>query len=182
MTVLGEAPGGAPIGVRFKDREVGDALRRLNDMVQAMEQTPGVPSGIAQDGVYALARAYGEALSAAVRQLGTSIASSARLTVVHELRPDSSDDRTVRIVARLGGSRTERGGRAELTALEDTVPMRKLPVYGHDSVSVAEIVRNAVQAAAPELSSVTVIFGAVPNGVTASPETLLAGPAAAPNS
>lgn len=175
MTVLGEAPGGAPIGVRSNDREVGEALRRLNDMVEAMEKTPGMPSGIAQDGVYALARAYGEALSAVVGELARRMESSDRLTVVHELRPDSSDGRTLRIIARLGGSATKRGGRAELAALEDTVPMVKLWRRGRDSVGVVDIVRTAVLSAVPELSSVTVIFGAVPNSAIGPPGTLMAG-------
>ena len=174
MTVLGEAPGGTLIGVRPKDRAVGEALRRLTDMVEAMEETPGLPSGIAQDGVYALARAYGEALSAFVRQSGRNIAPSARLTVVHELRPDSSDGRTARIIARVGGSSTDHGGHAELPALEGTVPLLKLRGRGRDPVNVVEIVRDAVLAAAPELSSVTAIFGAAPSCVVEPPEAPMA--------
>lgn len=174
MTVLGKAPGGAPIGVRSKNCDVGAALRRLNDMVEAMAETPGPPCGIAQDGVYALARVYGEALSVVVRRLG----GTTEATVVHELRPDSCGGRALRIIARLGHPSKDRGGRAELATLEATMPMLQLRRCGSESPSVAEIVRDAVLAAVPELSSVTVVFGAESSSAMEPPETPTVRPTA----
>lgn len=173
MAVFGEAPGGALIGVRPKDSEAGEALRCLTDMVEATEETPGLPSSIAQDCVYALARAYGEALAGVVRQWSRSIESSDGFAIVHELRPDSSGGRVLRIIARLGGSPNDLGGRAELATIEDTMPMMQLPRLGQESISVVGIVRKAVLAAAPELSSVTVVFGAAPNRSIEPSEALM---------
>jgi hypothetical protein len=154
---------------RLCDSEIGEALSRLNALLEQLEQTPGPAGEIAADAVTALAQLYGEALARAIGYvLGTPAVQEAflndellgHLLVLHDLHPESLDRRISRIVGRLSVPLDSHGARVELAGVEDGVATVRLAAHGCGSAGIADAVREAVLAAAPELSDVSVISAA----------------------
>ncbi|MCV7261368.1 hypothetical protein [Mycobacterium shimoidei] len=131
-------------------------MRRLNDVIEALGVSAGPPRGVAIDALETLAWCYGEALARLIARLAANPTLLPPLTIVHELGAESDHGRVLRVTAELAGPSGDRGGQARLTTLERTMPLRRLPPYRPEAISVADIVRKAVLAAAPELSTVTV--------------------------
>lgn len=154
---------------RLADSEVGDALSRLNDLLEEVEQTPGPAGEIAAETVSALAQIYGEALARAIGHVvGIPAAREAflndellgHLLALHDLHPEPVDGRVSRVLAKLSGPLDDHGARVELSAIENGVATVQLSAHGCGSAGIADVVREAVLAAAPELSEVTVVSGA----------------------
>jgi hypothetical protein len=150
------------------DKEIGEALSRLNDLLEEVEQTPGPAGDIAADAVSALAQVYGEALARAIGHVaGTPAVREAflndellaHLLVLHDLHPEPVDARVSRVIAKLSGPLDDHGARVELGGVEGDVATIRLSAHGCGSAGIADLLREAVLAAAPELSDVSVVSG-----------------------
>lgn len=168
---------------RLRDNEIGDALTRLNDLLEEVEQTPGPAGEIALEAVSALARVYGEALARAVdhaadnpvvREAFLNDELLGHLLVLHDIHPETVDGRVSRVIAKLSGPVGEKGAQVELAAIEDGVATVRLSAHGCGSAGIADVVRESVLAAAPELSEVTVVSGAARDSAFIPLEKLMA--------
>lgn len=130
-------------------------------MIEAVQVSVGPPCRIAFDALEALAWSYGEALARVIRRLAGNPTLLRPLTIVHELGAESDDGRVLRVTAELAEPFSDCGGHARLAAVESTIPLRRLAPYGPESVNIADVVRKAMLAASPELSTLTVDFNAV---------------------
>lgn len=152
---------------RLPDEQVGETLGRLDELLAQVEQTPGPAGEIAVEAVSALAHVYGEALA---RALGiVSDASAIReafvrdellghLLVLHDLHPDSLTTRVGRVIRALGDQMQNSGADLTLAGIEDGVATIHVSARGCGSSTngIADAVREAVWAMAPELSDVRV--------------------------
>jgi AcrR family transcriptional regulator len=170
---------------RLSDKDIGDALTRLNDLLEEVEQIPGPAGEIAVEAVSALARVYGEALARAIGHVaGNRAAREAflndellgHLLVLHELQPESVDRRVSRAITKLSGPLDDQGARVELAAIEDGVATLRLVAHGCGSAGIADVVREAVLAAAPELSEVRVVSGGAHDSAFVPLEKLMSRP------
>lgn len=179
-----EAAGESP-PKRLRDNEIGEALARLNDLLEEVEQTPGPAGALALDAVSALARIYGEALARAIGHVaGTPAVREAflndellgHLLVLHDLHPEPVDRRVSRVIAKLSRPLDDHGGRVELAEIHDGVATVRLSTHGCGSAGIAEFVREAVLAAAPELSDVAVVSGGAHNSTFVPLDKLMPRP------
>ncbi|MBO8187163.1 NifU family protein [Streptomyces spirodelae] len=148
---------------RPADAEVEARLVRLDSLLERVEQVAGPTADAAREAVRGLTELYGEAL-ARVRDLaGPDV--TARLTgdqlldhllVLHGLHPEPVERRVAAAVDRIAEVLRRRGATVELVGIEGSVASVRLTTKGcgGSSSGVEEAVREAVLAAAPELSDV----------------------------
>ncbi|MGP3975730.1 NifU family protein [Streptomyces sp. 8N114] len=153
---MGEAP-------RLADADVEQRLARLDELLERVEGVAGPTADAALEAVRGLTEIYGEAL-ARIRDLaGPELA--ARLTedqlvghllVLHELHPDPVERRVATAVDRMAEVLRERGAALELVGIDGPVASVRLTTKGcgGSASGIEEAVREAVLAAAPELSGV----------------------------
>ncbi|WP_030379048.1 MULTISPECIES: NifU family protein [unclassified Streptomyces] len=148
---------------RLDDTAVEERLARIDDHLGRVEVAPGPTARAAMEAVGALTEVYGEALARVLDLADEALA--ARLTddallghlmVLHEMHPDPVERRAERAVDGLRTVVHERGGEIELTGIDDGVARVRLDVKGCGSTTAGleDAVREALFAAAPELSGV----------------------------
>ncbi|MBO8190995.1 NifU family protein [Streptomyces oryzae] len=153
---MGDAP-------RLTDADVEQRLARLDELLARVEGLAGPSADAALEAVRGLTELYGEAL-ARVRDLaGPEL--TARLTddqlvghllVLHELHPEPAERRVAAAVDRIAKVLRERGAAVELVGVDGSVASVRLTTTGCgcSASGIEEAVREAVLAAAPELSDV----------------------------
>lgn len=158
----GGGQGGGP-GGRLDDRAVAERMARLDEVLGRLERMPGATAATALDAVALLTEVYGEALArvAALAAPGSALATAfgrdrllGHLLVLHDAHPEPVERRVLRA---LDGVRPHLGGAgAELAGIDGDVARVRITGGGCGSASgrVAALVRDAVLAAAPELSEV----------------------------
>nr|WP_229865664.1 NifU family protein [Streptomyces spinoverrucosus] len=142
-------------------------LARIDEVLEKVGITPGPTAQAALDAVRALTEVYGEALARVLDLADPAL--RARLTgdelldhllVLHDIHPEPPELRASRAVERLRPALQERGGDVELAGVEGPVARVRLRTpgcgsgCGSASAGFEEAVREAVLAAAPELTAV----------------------------
>lgn len=184
----GEQPG--PPRRRLDDGGVTAGLARIDELLGRLEQIPGTTAETALDAVAMLADVYGEALA---RVMGYASGNTAitgaiagdelisHLLVLHGLHPDPVEQRVSRALAQIRPYL--HGGDAALESISGGVARVRVPGSCGCSSSpqaVRDAVRDAVLAAAPELSGVEPLTGSAGRAAAFVPaESLLRRPAAA---
>ncbi|MFI2644168.1 NifU family protein [Streptomyces sp. NPDC018610] len=163
-------PGHTSPGGRLGDPEIEARLARIDDVLAGLESAPGPTVRSALEAVGLLTEVYGEALARVLAQAGPSLARQltddellGHLMVLHGIHPESPEQRAARAVERLRPAVRERGGDVEWAGLDGQVARVRLSTgggcgggcgSGSGAVDVTEAVREAVLAAAPELTAV----------------------------
>ncbi|MGH8889509.1 MAG: NifU family protein [Acidothermaceae bacterium] len=152
---------------RLGDEEVHERLGRLDALLGQLEEIPGPTAQSALDAVQLLAEVYGEALArvlAAVRDTPAAARSMCddellgHLFVMHDLHPDSVEQRVANAVESLQSYVGSHGGSIEFVGIEDGVA--KVALAGScgscssSATTLDLVVKEAVLAAAVELSDV----------------------------
>jgi Fe-S cluster biogenesis protein NfuA len=146
-------------------------LARVDALLQQLEQAPGPTAQTAVQAVRELTAVYGEALARVLDRASPQLLGEltedellGHLLVLHELHPDPADRRAEQAVERLRPALREHGGDAELVGVRDGVASVRVRAKGCCSSTDAmeEAVREAVLAAAPELSEVRPVAEAAP--------------------
>lgn len=152
---------------RLADGEVTARLARIDELLEKVEVAPGPTAQASVDVVRALTEVYGEALARVMDHADAGL--SARLAddellghllVLHDIHPEPPERRAARAVERLRPALQERGGDVQLVGVEGPVARIRLRTPGCGSgcapvsADVEEAVREAVLAAAPELTAV----------------------------
>jgi Fe-S cluster biogenesis protein NfuA len=152
---------------RLTDRDVESRLAALDDLLGRLEQTPGATAATGLDAVRALTEVYGEALARLMTCLaGVPSASDAaaaddlvgHLLVLHGIHPQPVTERVGRALDGIRPYVRSHGGEVELAGITDGVARVRLAGTCDGCPSSAGtlelVVREAVLAAAPELSGV----------------------------
>jgi Fe-S cluster biogenesis protein NfuA len=157
------AESAGPVLPRLDEVTVRERLAWLDELLAQVEAIPGPAGELALDAVSALAEVYGEALARAVEHASGTPAVLAALTadellghllVLHRIHPDPLEQRVRRALDALRPALRERGGDVELAGIDQDVARVRLSISGCSSAGVEDAVREAVLAAAPELSEV----------------------------
>ncbi|MEV6834055.1 NifU family protein [Streptomyces sp. NPDC051133] len=152
---------------RLADAAVEARLARLDEVLAGLESAPGP----ALEAVRLLTEVYGEALARvldrAEEALGEQLVADelvGHLLVLHDLHPEPPERRAARAVEKLRPAVRERGGDLEWAGVDGQVARVRLSSgggcgsgCGGGSADVAEAVRAAVLAVAPELTSVETV-------------------------
>jgi Fe-S cluster biogenesis protein NfuA len=144
---------------RLDDAAVQERVARLDELLERVEQVPGVAGELALEAVAALAEVYGEALARALGLAADPRAFVAdellgHLLALHGIHPDPVERRAKQALSALEPAVRERGGEVELAGIDDGVAHVRLSVGGCGSAGVEDAVRSAVLAVAPELADV----------------------------
>jgi Fe-S cluster biogenesis protein NfuA len=152
---------------RLADPAVEARLARLDELLERLEAAPGPMAATAVEAVRTLTEVYGEALARLLDLAGAEPAARlaedellGHLLVLHGLHPEPADRRAERAVDRLRPAVQDRGGDVELVGVEGKVATVRVREGGGcgsgcgGGPSVADAVREAVLAAAPELTAV----------------------------
>lgn len=176
---------------RLDGPAVARRLARIDELLERVEQVPGPTSEAAIEAVRALTEVYGEAL-ARVRDLDDARLDAhlaedellGHLLVLHDLHPEPVGARVARALDVLRPAVRKRGGEVEPAGVDGSVAHVRIAVRGcGGAADVEEAVREAVLAAAPELSEVRCTPAGQPDEQREAAfvplETLLRRPAAA---
>ncbi|MEV5876388.1 NifU family protein [Streptomyces sp. NPDC052101] len=150
--------------VRLPDPAVEARLARLDEVLAGLEVMPGP----ALEALRLLTEVYGEALARvldgadeALRERLAEDELTGHLLVLHGIHPQAPERRAARAVEKLRPAVRERGGDLEWAGVEGQVARVRLSSgggcgsgCGAGSADVAEAVRAAVLAVAPELTAV----------------------------
>lgn len=189
---MNDAPGGAAgRGGRPRPDEgaVAGLLARLDETLERLEGTPGATAETALDAVTMLTEVYGEALSRMMAHISGDAAASlveddlvGHLLVLHDLHPEPLERRVARTLERLRPDLKRRGLDAELVGVDGrTARVGMTGGKGGCAAGAAEeAVREAVLAAAPELTAVEVTPPKAPPAFVPL-DALMRPPAAAPD-
>src|SRR5690242_12739950 len=162
----------ADAAVRLPDPAVEARLARLDEVLAGLESAPGP----ALEAVRLLTEVYGEALARVLddadERLRERLAEDellGHLLVLHDIHPEPPERRAARAVERLRPAVRERGGDLEWAGVEECVGRVRLTAgggcgsgCGGGSADVSAVVREAVLAAAPELTAVEPVRAAAP--------------------
>ncbi|MGK9465160.1 NifU family protein (plasmid) [Streptomyces sp. G6] len=161
---MAESAGALP---RLGDGEVGARIAHIDELLEKVESAPGPTARAAVDAVRALTEVYGEALARVLDHPDTALAERlaedellGHLLVLHDIHPEPPARRAARAVERLRPAVQERGGDVELIDVDERTARIRLETpgcgsgCGSSSTDVEEAVREAVLAAAPELTAV----------------------------
>jgi Fe-S cluster biogenesis protein NfuA len=151
---------------RLDDRAIAQRLATLDEQLARLESTSGPVGELALTAVSGLAEIYGQALARALdlvdprlveRMLGDELIG--HLLVLHGLHPAPLHYRTTRAVEGLRTGLSARGAEIELVGVEHGVAILRLSGKGcgMSAAGIEQAVRDAVQAAVPELSAVTFV-------------------------
>ena len=154
------------------DQEVRRRIERLDGLLEQLERTPGATAASALEAVELLAGIYGEALSRVMARVSSVPDLTEQLTadellwhllVLHELHPGSARERVDRALDDVRPYLASHGGDVELVSVEDGVAMVRLSgtcqSCGSSSATLELAVRDAVLAAAPEVTRVEALTG-----------------------
>lgn len=153
---------------RLDDTAVGERLRRVDELLERVENVPGPTSEAAMGAVQALTELYGEALARvtdlATPELRERLARDellGHLLVLHDVHPEPVGRRLENALDRLRPALRERGAEVELVALADGTATVRLTSKGCGSSAGAleEAVREALLSVAPELTEVRLETG-----------------------
>ncbi|MFF3918066.1 NifU family protein [Streptomyces sp. NPDC001852] len=153
--------------VRLSDPAVEARLARLDEVLAGLESAPGP----ALEAVRLLTEVYGEALARVLddadERLRERLAEDellGHLLVLHDIHPEPPERRAARAVERLRPAVRERGGDLEWAGVDGGVARVRLTSgggcasgCGGGSSEITEVVRAAVLAVAPELTSVEMV-------------------------
>ncbi|MFH9085762.1 NifU family protein [Streptomyces sp. NPDC017673] len=152
---------------RLTEPVVEARLARLDELLAGMESAPGPAAATAVEAVRVLTEIYGEALARVLDLAGEQPAARfaedellGHLLVLHGLHPEPPARRAERAVERLRPAVRERGGDVELVGVEGQVARVRVTEAGGcgsgcgGGPTVADAVREAVLAVAPELTAV----------------------------
>jgi Fe-S cluster biogenesis protein NfuA len=153
---------------RLADPAVEARLARLDELLEGLESAPDPMTRSAIEAVRLMTEVYGEALARVMDhadgQLAERLADDellGHLLVLHALHPEPVELRAARAVERLRPAVRERGGDVEWAGVEGDVGRVRLTAgggcgsgCGGGSADVTAVVREAVLAVAPELTSV----------------------------
>ena len=153
---------------RLADPAVEARLARLDELLEGLESTPGPTPRSAVEAVRLLTEVYGEALARVMDhadgQLAERLADDElldHLLVLHAIHPEPVERRAARAVERLRPAVRERGGDVEWAGVDGQVGRVRLTAgggcgsgCGGGTTDVSAVVREAVLAAAPELTAV----------------------------
>ncbi|MGW5198325.1 NifU family protein [Streptomyces spiralis] len=156
----------SPAG-RLRDPDVEVRLARIDELLAGLDCAPGPTVRLAVEAVRLLTEVYGEALArvldaddALARQLAEDELLG-HLLVLHGIHPEPAERRAARAVERLRPVVRERGGDVEWAGVDGSVARVRLRTgggcgsgCGGGSGDVGGAVREAVLAAAPELTAV----------------------------
>ncbi|MGI5347894.1 NifU family protein [Streptomyces sp. CA-250714] len=148
---------------RLADADVEERLLRLDELLERVEKMTGPTADAALEAVRGLTELYGEAL-ARIRDLaGPELTGRladdqlvGHLLVLHELHPEPVGRRVATAVDRIAEVLRERGATVELVGVDGGVATVRLTTKGcgGSASGIEEAVREAVLAAAPELTEV----------------------------
>ena len=154
------------------EREIGATLERLDALLEQLERTPGATAETALEAVGLLTGVYGEALSRMVDRAGPVAGSLAEdellghLFALHGIHPASLEDRVERALERVRPYAHSHGGNIELVGIEHGVARVRLAGAcdgcTSSQITMENAVRDAVLAAAPELSGVEALPATAP--------------------
>ncbi|MEY9989066.1 Fe-S cluster biogenesis protein NfuA [Streptomyces sp. V4I8] len=161
---------------RLADLDVETRLARLDHLLEAIESAPGPTTRSATEAVGLLTEVYGEALARVMDHADGRLAELladdellGHLLVLHDIHPEPAELRAARAVERLRPAVRERGGDAEWAGVEGQVARVRLTSgggcgsgCGGGASEVTDAVREAVLAAAPELTAVEPLAAAAP--------------------
>ncbi|MFF7356059.1 MULTISPECIES: NifU family protein [Streptomyces] len=153
--------------VRLADRAVEARLARLDEVLAGLEATPGP----ALEAVRLLTEVYGEALARVLDHADEPLRErladdelAGHLLVLHGIHPEPPERRAARAVEKLRPAVRERGGDLAWAGVDGQVARVRLSAgggcgsgCGGGSSDVAEAVRAAVLAVAPELTGVETV-------------------------
>lgn len=150
---------------RLDDPAVRERLERLDQLLARVEATPGPAGETAMEAVSALAEVYGEALARVIDHASGALVAAltedelvGHLLVLHDLHPDPVERRVTRALDEVRTALAQHGGGdVELAGIDGDVANVRLKVTGCGSstAGIADAVRAAVLAVAPELAEVT---------------------------
>jgi Fe-S cluster biogenesis protein NfuA len=151
------------VSARLDDRAIAERLATLDEQLAQLESTPGAIGELALTAVSGLAEIYGQALARALdlvdpalveRMLGDELIG--HLLVLHGLHPTPLQYRTSRVIEGLRTALSARGAEIELVGIDHRVAILRLSGKGcgMSAAGIEKAVRDAVQAAVPELSAV----------------------------
>lgn len=150
---------------RLCDDTVRQRLRRIDELLDRVEGTPGPTADAALESVQCLLEVYGEALARVVDVVPAATLDGllddelvAHLLVLHDVHPEALDQRVRRVLDELRPQLESRGGGLELVAIDGGIARVRLSGggCGHSSGSgeLEQVVADAILALAPELGSV----------------------------
>jgi Fe-S cluster biogenesis protein NfuA len=149
---------------RLADPDVESRLARLDGLLEHLESAPGPTTRSATEAVRLLIEVYGEALARVLDHADGRLAEHladdellGHLLVLHDIHPEPAERRAARAVERLRPAVRERGGDVEWAGVEGQVGRVRLRAgggCGSGATEVTDAVREAVLAAAPELTAV----------------------------
>jgi Fe-S cluster biogenesis protein NfuA len=152
---------------------VEDRLRRLDQLLDLLEQVPGPTSAAAMEAVQTLTDVYGEGLARVLAAAGAALVERLHddvlvqhLLVLHDLDPDPVERRVERAVSALAEEIENRGGRLEIEHMDEEVVRVRLTSTGcscsssqADRQSLEKSVEDEILALAPELTAVETVSG-----------------------
>ncbi|MGV9455237.1 NifU family protein [Streptomyces sp. NPDC003635] len=153
---------------RLADPDVEARLARLDQLLEGLASAPGPANRSALETVGLLTEVYGEALARVMDRADGPLAERladdellGHLLVLHSIHPEPLERRAERAVERLRPAVQERGGDVEWAGVEAGVGRVRLTAgggcgsgCGTGTGDVTAVVREAVLAVAPELTSV----------------------------
>lgn len=154
---------------RLGDAAVEQRLHRFDALVERIELVPGPTAEAALEAVQVLAKVYGEALARVLACAGDDAISRCaddellrHLMVLHDLHPDTVEQRVKQVLAELRPHIESKGGHVELLGIEDGVARVRLAGGGCTSCSSSvdpaeQAVLESVLALAPELTTVEAV-------------------------
>ncbi|MFC4056115.1 NifU family protein [Actinomadura syzygii] len=167
-------PSPAPAVRRLDGDAVAGRLGRLDEALGTLERTPGATAETALDAVTLLTEVYGEALARVMdgasgdarlveALLGDELVG--HLLVLHGVHPEPVEGRVARALDALRPGLRRNGADAELVEVRERTAEVRVTAGGcgcGGGEPVEDVVREAVLAAAPELTGVVLAAPAAP--------------------
>ncbi|GKQ41472.1 NifU family protein [Streptomyces sp. A012304] len=161
---------------RLPDPDVEARLARLDELLETLQSAPGPTTRSATEAVRLLTEVYGEALARVLDHADGRLADRladdellGHLLVLHDIHPEPAERRAARAVERLRPAVRERGGDVEWAGVDGDVARVRLTAgggcgsgCGGGASEVTAAVREAVLAAAPELTAVEPLTATAP--------------------
>ena len=172
--------------------EIEARMARLDEVLGELERIPGPTAAMALEAVEGLTTIYGEALARVMRRiapvsgLAADVAADelvGHLLVLHDLHPSPVDERIERALDEVRPYIRSHGGEVALAEVRDGVAKVRLSgtcqSCSSSTATLELAVRDAVLAAAPELTGVEPVQAAAgPSSTLIPPDALLRKPPA----
>lgn len=184
-----EQPGPPTRPDRLDDEAVEARLARIDELLDGLQQMPGPTAESAVEAVALLTEVYGEGLARVLSWVGHGVLYRCaedqlvrHLMVLHDLHPDSVEQRVRRVLDDIRPQLEAHGGQLELAGIVDGVARIRIAGGGGcgggiPADDLAQAVTDSVLALAPELATVEAIPGEPASQQVVIPvEALLHGP------